>query len=55
MSLALYEPIKIALTEKTFGQNCENTPTWIKFSSGGLAGLISAAVSNPTDLLKTRM
>ena len=55
MSLALYEPIKDLLTEKAMGENCETTPTWIKFASGALSGMTAQALANPTDLVKTRM
>ena len=30
-------------------------PTWVKFVSGGIVGGSSAWISNPTDLIKTRM
>ena len=55
MGLALYEPIKLLLTEKAVGADCDSTPIWIKFCSGGLSGVIGAGLSNPSDLVKTRM
>ena len=51
LRLGLYEPIK-----KFFGEtDPKNTPIWIKYVSGGLAGMCGSGFANPVDLLKTRM
>ena len=51
LRLGLYEPIK-----RCFGEtDPKNTPLWVKFVSGALAGMMGSGFANPVDLLKTRM
>ena len=51
LRLGLYEPIK-----RCFGANDpKNTPFWVKFASGALAGMLGSGFANPVDLLKTKM
>ena len=49
--LGLYEPFKDMLGET----DPRNTPVWIKFTAGSLAGFVGSVVGNPTDMLKVRM
>jgi hypothetical protein len=51
LRLGLYEPIKRYLG----ATDPKNTPLWVKFTSGALAGMIGSGVANPVDLLKTKM
>jgi len=52
MRLGFYEPIKKQLGA---GDDSRNTPNWIRFTAGGLAGLVSSGIVNPCDLVKVRM
>lgn len=49
--LGLYEPIKLFLGET----DPKTTPTWKRFTSGAMAGLLGSGFANPLDLIKTRM
>lgn len=49
LRIGLYDPIK-----KYFGVT-NQSPFYLKFFSGSLAGVCAVAVSNPFDILKTRM
>ncbi len=51
LRLGLYEPFKVMLGET----DPKNTPIWIKFTAGSLAGFVGSVVGNPTDMLKVRM
>ena len=51
MRLGFYVPIKRALG----ATDPKSTPFWIKFTAGGLAGLLGSGIANPLDLIKTRM
>ena len=49
--ISLYEPIKYLYG----GTDKNNTPYYIKMAAGATAGLIGAAIANPSDLIKIRM
>ena len=52
----MYEPLKFSITKATYGDsNNIKIPTFIKFMSAGISGGACALISNPTDLIKTRM
>ena len=51
LRLGSYEPIKIYLG----ATDPKTTPFYLKFISGGIAGLIGSFFSAPMDLLKVRM
>ena len=50
MRLGFYEPIK-----NLFGGDQEKQAVWVKYASGGLAGLIGIGPTNPCDFLKVRL
>jgi solute carrier family 25 protein 14/30 len=49
--LGLYEPFKIMLGET----DPKNTPLWLKFAAGSMAGAVGSVAGNPADMLKVRM
>lgn len=51
LRLGLYEPFKEMLGET----DPKNTPLWMKFVAGSLAGFVGSVIGNPTDMLKVRM
>jgi hypothetical protein len=48
---AIYEPLKQSIG----GNDTRNTPFYVKFAAGAIAGLISSSFANPADIIKTRM
>lgn len=48
LRIGLYSPIK------DYFRVTSESPTYLKFFSGSLAGLIAVSISNPFDILKTR-
>lgn len=51
LRLGLYEPFKRILG----ATDPAHTPLWKKIVSGGMSGIVGAALANPTDILKIRM
>ena len=51
LRLGTYEPVKKYLG----GTDPLSTPFYIKFLSGGIAGLVGSAFSSPADVIKVRM
>jgi len=51
LAIGLYEPIKRELAGDV---PANKVPTWKKFASGALAGMIGSTAGNPLDILKVR-
>ena len=51
LRLGMYEPIKRMMG----ADDPSNTKVWVRYASGGLSGIIAAAIANPADILKVRM
>lgn len=54
LSLVMYEPIRNVLESPVEAEK-QHLSFWKRLLAGGLAGAISIAIVNPTDVLKTRM
>lgn len=52
LRLGLYEPVKNIICQRN---DSKNTPIWVRFTAGGITGVLASFLGIPCDIVKVRM